>query len=102
MKGHIDNYDYRKHKRTYGLLPDGSEIQPPKGWVILPEYTEVPHRHREFYFNERGRYLWCEPRVTISTMTPIFAIVWGHVLVYAVPEDCDISNLKKYQLKDTQ
>lgn len=93
--GTYPDYDYRKHRRSYGYQPDFTPAVPPKGWKLLPQGMEVPHRHMHFRIDQDGRWFWTEFR-SINTMTAIFARNWGHVVAYAVPEECDLTQLKMY------
>lgn len=68
-------------KSRYGF--DGDlEIRAPKGWRLLPEGADIPQVHRVY----GGGSGWCEPRRCHSTMTPIYACVWGYMKAFAVPE----------------
>lgn len=81
---HDDPDDIRAHltewELVYGKSPDGTLIEPPPGWKILPFRTVIPHVHREF-INGLG---WIRPRTCRSTVTPIFAKP-SICLAYAVP-----------------
>ena len=89
---------FPKLKSQYGYLRDGTKIEPPKGWKILPEYLEVPHTHREFLQGYPTPCQWAEPRRCRSTMTPIWAHApWGYVMAIAVPEDFDTSTLRDWR-----
>lgn len=74
-----------KHRLAYGLKRDGTKIEPPPGWVILPKGKKVPNLHREFVEDAVGYSAWLNTRRTRSTMTAITAQVWGNVRAYAVP-----------------
>lgn len=96
LYGSYPDYDYRQHKRVYGLNPDGSAIQMPVGWKLVPGAVEVPSEHREFVVEADGRWVWCQARSGRSTMTPIAARCWGHVMAFATPEHTDMSLLIHY------
>jgi hypothetical protein len=96
MYGIYPGYDYGKHKRVYGRNPDGSAIEMPKGWKLVPHGTEIPQRHREFIIDHTGQWVWCGQRYCRSTMTPIAARCWGHVMAFAVPEETDMSELLRF------
>jgi hypothetical protein len=66
----------------YGYELGNQLIVAPKGWKILPEGVEVPQEHREYILGVG----WASPRRCRSTMTPIRSMVYGSVMVYAVPE----------------
>jgi len=63
----------------------GKKIEAPDGWKMISEGIGVPHIHR-YYIEGHG---WSEPKRTISTMTPIYACVWGYMLAFAVPENLE-------------
>ena len=72
----------------YGFADDGTEIVAPPGWDIIPEGGDIPQAHREFlqlcpYRGKPGQALWASPRRCHSTMTPIYACVWGDVRAFA-------------------
>lgn len=69
--------------KPYGQTDEGTEIQMPDGWKLLPEGERVPSVHCEA--NSDGT--WCRPRRCCSTMTPIYARVAGYVRAIAVPVD---------------
>ena len=87
----------------YGYIDNGPAIIPPKGWKIIPEGYEVPNSpQREFIMVYDGRHRtwdgwWCDSRRGLTTMSPIWACVWGGVRAIAVPEDFDLSKLKNYE-----
>lgn len=87
----------------------GNKIEIPVGWKLLPEGIEVPAVHREFHslwnsYMEDWTGQWASPRRCRSTMTPIYATIWGSVRAIAVPLDCDIAELRDYtkELHDYQ
>jgi hypothetical protein len=63
----------------YGFFDNGDPIVAPDGWEIIPEGGEIPPEHRE----AAGEGLWCDPRRCHSTMTPMWACVWGYVRAFA-------------------
>lgn len=85
LHGRYPDYAYSHRRRLYAQHPDGTTVVAPDGWVILPEGQPVPSAHREFNVDECGRWIWCCPRQCRSTMTPIEAGIWGHVVAFAVP-----------------
>lgn len=108
-------------KQKYGHTPLGEVIQPPipklhpqaaasnrqliaSGrthrvtdpdgvWRILKEGEEIPHHYRAYHREYGWEYeSWCH-----STMTPIWACVWGKVIAYAVllETETHVTNLPK-------
>jgi len=75
-------------KPTYGRDRKGKEIKPPKGYRLLNQGDPVPPIHVEFFGgNEIYTYgIGWQFREGRSTMTPIYADVWGLNLAYAVPD----------------
>lgn len=72
----------------YGHSLSGQPLVMPAGWVLVPEGERVPHVHREFTVNPTSAgwtETWCSPRRCRTTMTPIFASLWGHVTAFAAP-----------------
>lgn len=83
-------------KDMYGHTTDGTKVEAPKGWRILPEGTDVPQAHREYLEDYTdNRSWWCDPRRCRSTMTAIYACIWGGVRAYAVPETISSDEVDK-------
>lgn len=84
---------YARNIEGYAKEEDGSEIEIPKGYRLLPLGVEVPHIHMYCSKTSDTKYDWCSqyawqgPTRTISTMTPIFAMISGWVRAYAVTEE---------------
>lgn len=85
---------YINHSK-YGFTDDGIEIFPPAGWKLLKEGDHIPQVHREF-IDYVGTTMWNQPKRCRSTMTPMWAGVWGAVRAFAVPEDATIELSEHY------
>lgn len=74
--------------KEYGRL-NFQLIKPKKGWRIIPEGYQIPHKHMEYrrdlHDDEKG--WWCDERRCRGTMTALWACVWGDVIAYAAKDD---------------
>jgi hypothetical protein len=73
------------HFDQYNMSSEGNALPAtPKGWKIVPAGETIPQEHMECREDYRtGRVVWCSERRCHSTMTPLWALVWGGVRAFA-------------------
>ncbi len=82
---HIDStieYDYLDFDR-YGY-DNGNPVIIPEGWELVKIGDKIPQIHRVLIKDVvDDRLTWALPRRCRSTMTPLYARVWGNEIAYA-------------------
>lgn len=73
------------HLTNYAKTKNGNMLPPtPKGWEIIEAGGDIPQEHVcciEDYYT--GYVMWVQPRRCHSTMTAMWAMVWGGDRAYA-------------------
>lgn len=82
--------------KKYGVDESGNQVAPPKGWQILPEFSEVPVGYREYICTGKNHII-CNPIDSIAAKRPKYAKAVGSLIALLVSEDFDISTLKSYK-----
>ena len=75
-------YDYSDFDRY--AYNNGTPVTIPEGWELIGVGDAIPKVHRVLVKDMiDGKLTWVQPRRCHSTMTPIYARVWGNEIAYA-------------------